>query len=88
MTENITVHARKEKKDQTQMGTSLAGQWLRYCTPNAGGMGSIPGQGTTILYAAGTAQKKKKKEKKNIYIYTHTYIHTHIYIYLFIYVAA
>ena len=78
MTKNITVHARKEKKDQTQMGTSLAGQWLRYCTPSAGGMGSIPGQGNKILYAAGTAQQKKKKGKK-IYIYTHT----HIYIYLF-----
>ena len=26
-------------------GTSLVVQWLRLCTPNAGGLGSIPGQG-------------------------------------------
>ena len=27
-------------------GTSPAVQWLRLCEPNAGGRGSIPGQGT------------------------------------------
>ena len=27
-------------------GTSLVVQWLRFCAPNAGGPGSIPGQGT------------------------------------------
>ena len=27
-------------------GTALAVQWLRLCTPNAGGQGLIPGQGT------------------------------------------
>ena len=27
-------------------GTSLVVQWLRLCTPYAGGSGSIPGQGT------------------------------------------
>ena len=27
-------------------GTYLVVQWLRLCTPNAGGLGSIPGQGT------------------------------------------
>ena len=27
-------------------GTSLVVQWLRLCTPNAGGLGSIPGQGS------------------------------------------
>ena len=27
-------------------GTSLGVQWLRICTPNAGGPGSISGQGT------------------------------------------
>ena len=30
---------------KTTEGTSLVGQWLRLCTPNAGGPGSIPGQG-------------------------------------------
>ena len=28
--------------------TSLAAQWLRVCTSNAGGTGSIPGQETNI----------------------------------------
>ena len=28
------------------MGTSLVVQWLRLCAPSAGGLGSIPGQGT------------------------------------------
>lgn len=27
-------------------GTSLLVQWPRFCTPNAGGLGSIPGQKT------------------------------------------
>ena len=27
-------------------GTSLVVQWLRLCTPKAGGLDSIPGQGT------------------------------------------
>ena len=30
----------------TENGTSLVVQWLRLHTPNAGGLGSIPGQGT------------------------------------------
>ena len=29
-------------------GTCLVVQWLRLCTSTAGGMGSIPGQGTKI----------------------------------------
>ena len=28
------------------LGTSLAAQWVRLCAPNAGGLQSIPGQGT------------------------------------------
>ena len=31
---------------RTKPGTSLLVQWLRLCTPNAGDLGSIPGQGT------------------------------------------
>ena len=26
-------------------------QWLRLCASNAGGMGSMPGQGTNVLHA-------------------------------------
>ena len=28
------------------VGNSLVVQWLRLCTPDSGGLGSIPGQGT------------------------------------------
>ena len=28
------------------LGTSLVVQWLRLCTPTAGSLGSVPGQGT------------------------------------------
>ena len=31
-------------------------QWLRLCPPSAGVMGSIPGQGTKIPYAAKSLQ--------------------------------
>ena len=31
---------------QKSVRTSLVVQWLRLCAPNAGGSGSIPGQGT------------------------------------------
>ena len=34
--------------------TSLAAQWLRLCAPNAGGPGSIPGQGTRSHMHAAT----------------------------------
>ena len=35
-------------------GTSLVAQWLRLCAPNAGGPGSIPGQGTRSHVHAAT----------------------------------
>ena len=40
--------ANKEKvrRKQTQSGTLLVLQWLRLIAPNAGGLGSILGQGT------------------------------------------
>ena len=46
---------------QIPSGISLAVQWLRLCTSNAGDKGSIPGQGTKILHAA-----KPKKEKNQL----------------------
>ena len=34
------------------LGTPLVAQWIRLCAPNAGGPGSIPGQGTrSHMYA-------------------------------------
>ena len=43
-------------------GTSLAVQWLRLHASTAGGMGSIPGQGTKFptCMLRGAAKKKKK----------------------------
>ena len=32
---------------KVKQGTSLVVQWLRFCNPNAGVLGSIPGQGTS-----------------------------------------
>ena len=37
---------RDNSHQQAKEGTSLAVQWLRLLTPNAGDLGSIPGQGT------------------------------------------
>ena len=34
-------------------------QWLRHHASNAGGIGSIPGQGTKIPHATGCGKKKK-----------------------------
>ena len=41
-------------------GTSLAVQWLRFCTSNTGGTGSKPGRGTKIPHLAWSGQKIKK----------------------------
>ena len=37
-------------------GTSLVAQWIRLCAPNAGGLGSIPGQGTRSHMRATTKE--------------------------------
>ena len=49
--EQIIPHRCREsrnggKSKSPRNGTSLVVQWLRLCIPNAGGLGSIPGQGT------------------------------------------
>ena len=38
-------------------------QWLRLYTPNAGGMGLIPDQGTEIPHV--NSSKKKKRERES-----------------------
>ena len=44
-------------------GTSLVAQWLRLCAPNAGGPGSIPGQGTgSHMHAATKSLHATTKE--------------------------
>ena len=40
-------------------GTSLVVQWLRLHTSNAGGRGSVPGQGIKIPHATWYSKKKK-----------------------------
>ena len=47
----------------SEPGTSLAVQWLRLSTSTAAGEGSIPSQGTKILYAVCHGQKKKKSSQ-------------------------
>ena len=43
-------------KKNVYSGTSLVGQWLRHRAPNAGGPGSIPGQGTRSHMHAATKE--------------------------------
>ena len=43
---NITTAVRENELSFKKRATSLAVQLLRLCTPNAGGLGSIPSQGT------------------------------------------
>ena len=43
---------------------SVVVQWLGPCASTAGGMGSIPGQGTKIPQAAWCGQRKKKRRKE------------------------
>ena len=40
-------------------------QWLGLCASTAGGMGSIPGQGTKMLHAVCVAEKNKNKTEEN-----------------------
>ena len=42
------------KSQEAEAGTSLVAQWLRLRTPNGGGLGSIPGQGTRSHMRAAT----------------------------------
>ena len=57
------------KKRMPEVGTSLAIQWLRLCTPHAGSTGSIPSQGMkipTCPHAARHSQKKKEKKERKM----------------------
>ena len=51
--------------NKQQTGTSLVVQGLGLCNSNAGGTGSIPGQGTNIPQDAYSQKKEKKKRKPN-----------------------
>ena len=65
-------------KDHIHTGLPLVVQWLRLCALNAGGTGSIPGQGPKILHAV-------RCSKKQNYVHAMASIKTaKIYIYLFV----
>ena len=49
-------------KTRATGGTSLVVQWLRLCAPNAGGPGSVLGQGTKISHAECLGQKQTRHE--------------------------
>ena len=50
-------------------GTSLVIHWLRLHATNAGGMGSIPDQGSKIPHAVWYSQKKKTKQNTTLKTY-------------------
>ena len=55
-------HPTCEHQGTEMFRTSLVIQWLRLWAPNAGGLGSIPGQGTKIPWAIWHSQKKKERD--------------------------
>ena len=57
----------KLTKISLYLRTFLVDQWLRLQAITVGSMGSIPGLGTKIPYAAQPSQKKKKKIDHTIY---------------------
>ena len=59
---HITTKAQHNQENRKETpGTSLVVQCLRFHVSTAGGMGSIPGQGTKILQVTQHGTKKKKK---------------------------
>ena len=62
---NISLFVKKKKKHPTKTRTSLVVQWLRLQASTAGGMGSIPGQGTKIPHAAWHSQPPPTHRLKN-----------------------
>ena len=46
--------------------TSLVIQWLRLCACIAGGTGSIPGQGTKIVYIVQCSKTNKQTNKQTM----------------------
>ena len=63
-----TVSYKLQQRKLKNQGTSLAVQWLRFCASTAGGVDSIPGQGTKIPHAAWphTLLKRKRRLKENL----------------------
>ena len=66
----LTPPSEAESVKTNEQGISPVVQWLRLHASNAGGMGSIPGQGTKIPHASqcGQIEKKKKRTTANEHI--------------------
>ena len=56
-------HLRVKRCRKITSGTFLVGQWVRFCTSPAGGVGSTPGLGTKFLQGVPCGQKVKRKKK-------------------------
>ena len=54
---------RERQKTNQNFGTLVMVRWLRLCTSNAGGTGSIPGWGTRIPHGSAKKQKQNKNKK-------------------------
>ena len=61
---SLTIKENLAESESTDMGTSLAVQWLRLCASTAGAVGLIPGWGTKIPRAAQCGPTKKKKKRR------------------------
>ena len=59
---NFEITTQGNIKNSDSEGISSAIQWLRCCTSNAGGCGSIPGQGTRD--PAGLVSQPKKESER------------------------
>ena len=60
----LTAPSEAESIKTNEQGISLVVQRLRLQASNAGGVGSIPGQGTKILHAVQCGQIKKNNNNK------------------------
>ena len=60
----LTPPSEAESVKTNEQGISPVVQWLRLHASNAGGMGSIPGQGTKIPHIVWLGEKSKKKKIK------------------------
>ena len=61
----VRTQITKIRNKRGEIGSSLAVQWLRLHASTAGGVGSIPGQGTKILHAASLDQRVRKRKFRN-----------------------
>ena len=56
-------HLRVKRCRKITSGTFLVGQWVRFCTSPAGGVGSTPELGTKFLQGVPCGQKVKRKKE-------------------------